>query len=403
MSFAEFRGRAFWVVLGCFVCQMGLGFGYGMTALAPALVEDLGWSRATFSSAQAPQVFFIAGASPLVWWVLLRLGARGLFALSAVLLGSAYVIVAGMDAWWEFAFAWALVGLAVTGLGDITVGAVMAQWFRERRGLALGMAYTGSNVGGYLATTLMVALAAGGSWRDGVGAMAGVAFCVLLPVALFAVRERGSVARVEDVDAVGEETDLSLGEAVRTRSFWILAFGLGVYWCDLYILLHHFGLAAVDAGFAAEQAAFYWKNAVLMGLLSKVAFGFVADRLPAKAAILLDYALLSVAIGSLLWISAWGAWGGWAFVVVFGFAYTARDVATPLAIAYAFGGRHLAQIYGVMMLTILLAGPGPVVAGAIRDATGSYAPGFGLLAALNVVSFLALWALRDERRRSARS
>ena len=392
------RGRALAIVLGCFVCQMGLGFGYGMTALAPAMVDDLGWSRATFSSAQAPQVFFIAGASPLVWWALVRMGARRVFASSAFALGAAYVIVANMDAWWQFAFAWGVVGLAVTGLGDITVGAVLAQWFRERRGLALGAAYTGSNVGGYLATTLMVAVAAEASWREAVGAMAAVAFLGLLPVALVTVRDRGRLARATEGDgSAGADGDLDLGRAFFTRSFWILAWSLGVYWADFYVVLHHFGLAAADAGIGAERAAVYWKYAVVMGLASKIAFGFVADRLPPRLAIVLDYLLLTVAVGSLLQIGDWGEAGGWLFVVVFGFAYTARDVATPLAIANSFGSRHLAQIYGVMMLTILVGGLGSVAAGAIRDDSGSYRDAFGLLTVLNVVSVLALCALRDER------
>ena len=41
-STGDLRGRALWVVLGCFVCQMGLGFGYSFGALAPEMLAELG-------------------------------------------------------------------------------------------------------------------------------------------------------------------------------------------------------------------------------------------------------------------------------------------------------------------------------------------------------------------------
>ena len=55
--FGDLRGRALLVVAGCLACQMGLGFGYAWGAIAPEMLADLGWSRAAFSSARAPQLW----------------------------------------------------------------------------------------------------------------------------------------------------------------------------------------------------------------------------------------------------------------------------------------------------------------------------------------------------------
>ena len=41
-----------------------------------------------------------------------------------------------------------LFGCALTGLGDIPVGALAARWFAKGRGLVLGFIYVGSNIGG---------------------------------------------------------------------------------------------------------------------------------------------------------------------------------------------------------------------------------------------------------------
>ena len=72
---------------------------------------------------------------------------------------------------------------------------------------------------------------------------------------------------------------------------------------------------------------------------------------------------------------------------------------TPLIIAHCFGSRNLAQIYGVLMLTILIGPLGGTFAGWVFDQTGSYQPAFLTFAATNAVTFALLFAVRDERRR----
>lgn len=398
-ALGDLRGRARWVVFGCLLCQMGLGFGYGVNALAPYVLEEFGWSRALFASAQAPQLFVIAVASPLVGWAVGRYGARSVLAIASLLFACAAAMIAGMQAFWHYALAWALLGLAVTGLGDISVGAVVAQWVQRGRGLALGVVYTGSNLGGAAAAFGMAALAASASWRVAVATAVGVGLFVLLPAACWMVRERDAPAEAEEV-AEGEGAEaaasLPLAAALRTRSFWILAFTLVVFWAYLMTVLQHFVLALVDAGFAAEAAGAQLSRLVFMGLFSKIAFGLLADRLSAKGALMLDFGLLAGSSLLLLALPAGPAITG--FVLLFGFSYAARDVVTPLAIAYCFGARHLAQIYGALMLTILPGGAlGPIFAGWIHDRSGSYFDAFATIAALNILGLFLLLTIRNER------
>jgi hypothetical protein len=52
------------VVLGCLVCQLGLGFGYAISPLAPDILAEFGWTRALYGSAQGPQTLLIALTQP---------------------------------------------------------------------------------------------------------------------------------------------------------------------------------------------------------------------------------------------------------------------------------------------------------------------------------------------------
>ena len=85
-------------------------------------------------------------------------------------------------------------------------------------------------------------------------------------------------------------------------------------------------------------------------------------------------------------------------MLCFGFAYAARDVVYPLAIVECFGARHLAPIYGALMVVLWPAGSlGGIFAGLVFDATGSYAPAFRSFALLNGLVFVSLFGLRRER------
>ena len=400
----DLSGRTLWVVLGCLICQLGLGFGYAIAPLAPDILAEFGWTRALYSSAQGPQTLLIAFTSPLIGWMAARYGARAVLAAGAIVIAAGYGLMAGMQSWLQFAIAWAVVGLGVAGLGDIAVGAVVAQWVQRSRGLALGIVYTGSNLGGAIATRAVAALAAAEGWRFGVAAMAASGAAVLLPAAWLLVRDRGVASPPADEaeeSASAGEGDLDTRAAMRTRSFWIIAAGLVGFWAYLYAMLQHFPLALVDAGVPREAATAHWANAVFMGMFSKIAFGWIADRVPAKTALLLDYGLLGLSSLLLLGVSAGGAATIWGFVLTFGFSYAARDVVTPLIIAHCFGSRDLAQIYGVLMLTILFGPLGGTFAGWVHDQTGSYQGAFTALAATNAATLALLFAVRDERPRRA--
>jgi MFS family permease len=398
----DIRGPAVWVVLACLICQMGVGFNYGLSPLAPDILAEFGWSRALYSSLQWPQGVVIAFASPLVGVLVALRGARAVLSISAIVLAVAYAAVAGMQAPWQLALAWGFIGLSVAGLGDITVGAVVAQWVARSRGLALGFAYTGSNIGGSLAALGAAELADARGWRVAVAAMAASALLVLLPAAWFGVRDRGETRQAAE-SAASEPPDVSaldldVRAAVRTRSFWIIALGLFGFWIYLFAVLQHFVLSLVDAGMPRDQAAGHWARAVLMGMFSKITFGLLADRMPAKTGLLLDYGLLAISSLLLLGAPTGGSWLVWSFVLVFGFSYAARDVVTPLIVVRCFGAKNLAQIYGVLMLTILPGSLiGPVFTGWTHDETGSYDLAFLALAALNAATFALLFAVRDER------
>jgi MFS family permease len=399
----DLRGRAFWVVLGCLVCQMGLGYGYVFGPLAKDLLDEFGWTRAQYSAARLPQLAVMAAVSPLVGILTVRFGARPILIASTALLGVAFAGISGITSLWQLYALIMLQGLVVTGLGDISVGQVVARWATKSRGLALGIVYTGSNLGGSLMTRLAAWLADRESWRAAFAILGVGGVAVMLPCAFWLVRDRTPRAEPGPTVAPAElsapaEHELDLRAALRTRSFWILAGSLFSFFFYFVGMLEHLVLFLTDEGMPRDEATAYFSNAILLGMASKIGFGWVADRIPHRTAMLLDYGLL--ALSSLLLLALPDPALVIPFILTYGIATAARDVVTPLVIVECFGVRHLAAIYGAIMLALFPGGGfGPLFAAMVHDRTGSYDAAFAVFAGMNLVAFASLFLLRRERER----
>ncbi len=395
--------RARWVLLGCLVCQMGLGFSYVFTTFLKPIVAELGWTRTAFSAAGGPLLLSMALASPLIGSLTDRFGPRRVLALSTLLLAAALASFGAMQSLGHFYATSLLFGLALTGLGDIPVGTLAARWFDRSRGLVLGIVYVGSNIGGSLVPIVATAVAARTSWRAALMVLAAAAIALILPFALFAVREpradERSVepggARGEAVQEAPEAPGLDLAAALRTRTFWILAAALFVFYFYYLGVINHLIAFLSDRGFSDPAAARRFGGAVAVGIVGKLAIGALADRIPTKAALLANFALVTLASVLLLFVGEPGVL--LVFLFVHGFAVAAENVLLPLIVAESFGVAHMAQIYGALMFALLPGGAlGPIFAARMYDTLGSYQLAFTTFAVLNAASLALLCLVRRE-------
>ncbi len=375
---------------------MGLGTSYVFSTFLKPVVAEFGWDRTLFAAFGGPMLLSMALASPLVGSLTDRFGPRRVLSVSTLLLAAALASFGAMQSLWQFYATSLLLGVALTGLGDIPVGAVASRWFSGGRGLALGVIYTGSNLGGSIVPIAAAAVTTAHGWRAALFLLAPAALAVILPFASCVVRYPRAAERVlPDAEPGGDAQGLDLRAALATRSFWILGFALFVFYFYYLGVLHHLFAYLSDRGLSDLDAAKLFAVAVAMGIPGKLVMGLVADRLPKRAALLVNFGL--VALASLLLLRADLPLLLHAFLLIHGFAVAAENVMLPLIVADCFGVRHLAQIYGALMFALLPGGAlGPIFAGAVFDRLGSYALAFAGFAVLNVVSLLALAFVRRE-------
>ena len=392
------RQRA--ILLACLVCQMGLGLGgYVFAVFLKPIAADMGWTRTAFAAAGGPFLLAMALASPVVGAATERFGARAVFSTAITVVAAALVGFSFMRELWHFYVLGLVLGAATTGLGDIPVGAVVARHVAAGRGLALGLVYVGSNVGGALVPLAAAAVTEASSWRVALRALAVGGWLLIFPFASLAI----PADRVSRDSAPGAAAlpGLTLREALRTPAFWTLAFVLFAFYFYYVGINHHLVAFLSDQGFTNAEAARRFSWAVAIGVAGKLFMGRFADAAPIRAATVATFAL--VTLGSFLLLGVGGTPGVLpAYLTVHGFAVAAENVVLPLVVAECFGTAHVARIYGALMVALLPGGVlGPTFAAWMFDTGRGYWAAFATFAGLNAVALVLLAAMRPPATLSA--
>ncbi len=398
------------VVLACLVCQMGLGLGgYIFAVFLKPIVSELGWSRTAFAGSGGPFLLAMALASPVAGGATERFGARVVFSTAITVVAAALIGLSYMEALWHFYALGLVLGAATTGLGDIPVGAVVSRVVRDGRGLALGLVYIGSNIGGTIVPLVAASIADASSWRVALRVLAVGGWLVIFPFARWGIPKGIPQSGPATLDAPRDEPaeaddGLALADAVSTPTFWMLAWVLFVFYFYYLGVNNHLVAFLSDQGFTNAEAARRFGWAVAVGIAGKLLVGRLADVTSVRRMTLATFGLVTVASLLLLGVGRAPKLLP-AFLTIHGFAVAAENVVLPLTVGACFGTTHLARIYGALMLVLLPGGVlGPTFAGWMFDSGRGYWIAFAVFAACNVLALGLLaraTAVRSRDRRSA--
>jgi MFS family permease len=382
---------------------------YTPAVFLPKLEQEFGWSRAAISAAISIGAVVGALLSPLVGRWIDRWGARHVMSIGGLLMASGFFLLSQMDSLLQMYAFNLLAAMGVTAVAWIPNQTLISNWFERKRGLAMGITLAGIGFGGLLMAPLTSALIGALGWRFAYAGLSALILFVVVTLSLTVVRsapadlgllpdgdppappdaDSGPVP-LEDVQPAVEELQGSpgLGEAARTRSFWIIAGSYFLVAFGQQSVLVHLVAFLGDAGFDDSVGA--WSLGLTIGASvgGRLLFGLLADRYPKKWVMYTAILLHAPAILVLFRIGSVGALP--AFIPIFGFAVGGSAVLFPLLVGECFGLRAYGQILGVVMLAAALGvATGPVLTGRIFDVSGSYDAAFALhVAAILVASFV---------------
>ena len=381
--------RYAWVVVwGAFV-SMAVIFGvvYSFAALFESFAGEF--------AAQRADVSLVFGICGLVYFVL---GAGGgiladRFGPRVVCSSGMLCIAAGLLAS-SFATSMSVVYLTygvVIGLGVALVYtpsiACVQPWFTTRRGLAAGIASSGIGAGTVIVPLLVTSAVAALDWRMALRLMA--LGTLVLGVCATLVLKRAPAPVSADRSATGAGPQaipgVTLGQALQDHRFWWFYLFTVAAAPTMFIPFAHVSASARDLGLTEARAVGLVGFIGIGSLVGRFAIGALADRIGRTLTLALMQA--SMAVSYLLWLAAGGYPALAVFAVWFGLSYGAIVSLMPAICMDLFGARAVSSIVGTLYSGAALGNLlGPVVAGAVFDKTGSYAPVMWGCLALAIVS-----------------
>src|SRR6266481_286609 len=129
-----------WVILVA-ACVMGfitIGTRSTVSSFLKTIVADLGTNRETISFVIAANIWLSGLLQPFAGYIMDRFGARGLFMISVPLYGLGIGLI-GLthSVWYLLVIYGVLVGAASAGASMSLTNALLAQWFKDWRALAI--------------------------------------------------------------------------------------------------------------------------------------------------------------------------------------------------------------------------------------------------------------------------
>jgi MFS family permease len=146
---------------------------------------------------------------------------------------------------------------------------------------------------------------------------------------------------------------------------------------------------SLDVSYTQAQAATVASLVLAFSLVGRVLMGWLADRYTKKYVMLLIYLLVASAIPLLFFANQPGMI--YLFAIIFGIGLGGDYMIIPLMAAELFGVKVMGRVMG-LILTADGAAEAlvPMLIGAVRDSTGSYAFGFVVLVSLALFGAFAV-------------
>jgi MFS family permease len=276
----------------------------------------------------------------------------------------------------------------------------ISHWFTRRLGIAVGICAAGNYLGGAAWPPIVQRLVEAGGWRQTQIIVGAVCIAAMLPL-VAALRRRLAAHQAQTAAAVAGDANASLG--LSPGALFALLCVAGVACCVAMSMPQvHIVAYCGDLGYGPARGAEMLSLMLGFGIISRIASGFIADRIGGVATLLIGSVLQGVAL--LLYLLFNGLTSLYVVSALFGLFQGGIVPMYAVIVRTYFPPRLAGTLVGlVIMSTIVGMALGGWLSGAIFDLTGSYWQAFAHGLAWNILNgaIAAFLLLRARRLRPA--
>lgn len=308
-----------------------------------------------------------------------RTSIRALISTGALAAALGFALISRASAFWQIILIYGtLITVGTLLAGPLAAQTLAAKWFRARRGLAIGLSTVGTSLGGFVLVPVVAILYLNLGWRSAHLVLAGT-FLLIIPLVWSVVRNTPEQKGVEPEPEHATSPEHAAGQALplhttasilRERNFWVMVVAFAPMVTAFGGVQQNLGPFARDIGIGDQQTSYLISifSGVMIG--GKVFFGAMADRYDQRMLYGLAVATLGVAMASMMTAPQFP--GMVVICLLLGFAAGGFLPLLGAIVGSRFGPASFGQVMGLLGPFMTISALGPLIAGRLREATGSY-------------------------------
>jgi MFS family permease len=355
-------------LMGC----VAIGALFSLPVFLQPMSQATGWSRTGISSAMTLG-FLAMGFASFGWGALLdRYGPRPVLLTGASLLGLSIALASRVTSLLEFQIVYGLFVGVAAGAIFAPLMATVTGWFDTHRSLAVSLVSAGMGMAPVTVSPFAAWLISSHDWRTSQLIIGIAALFLLIPAALM-VRAPPVVEGVSrgGPSSPAEAPGMTVSEALRSRPLIILAVTNFCCCATHSGPIFHTVSYALTCGLPIAAAVSIYSVEGLAGLVGRVVFGVLGDRLGAKPVLVAGLLVQAFAAGAYFFARELSEF--YAVATVFGLAYAGVMPLYAVLARENFPMRMMGTIFGaIAMASSLGMALGPLAGGWIYDAYGAY-------------------------------
>lgn len=256
-------------------------------------------------------------------------------------------------------------------LGPIATSTLLARWFTHKRAMAMGIAASGSAIGGLIFPPLLQFLIDTLEWRLALQVFAGLILVVSLPPIALLANDRPDSDTSVLADQNPTVAAIPVTHALKDPIFWVIVLIIGALFCGPIAIISNLIQMVGGKGVVAAQGALLISVFSASNFAGKLIFAGIADRL--HRTLLLVSTLLGVGLG-VLGLATASTFSLLAiYCAVTGLFAGFTTPLWSLILSQVYGSDVLGKMMGLMSLCIMpLTLTSPPLFGWVFDISGSY-------------------------------
>ena len=375
----------------------------GVGTFFVALERTFGWNRTTLSGAFALSRAEGALLGPLEGFLVDRLGTRRMVIVGYLVMGLGFIFYSQIQTVWHFYVAYIAISLGSGVGGWIAFVTLINNWFSRRRALAMSIAVSGIQLGGFLVPLMAWGIESHGFRMTALG-IGIVLIVVAVPASRFVRNLPEDVGSLPDgapirrtVGASGSSTqsdsgdvpDMTPRQALKTVSFWVIAVARLTSVVSIVSLSVHLVPKLTDSGISLITANFVVTLYTFVAFLTGFLAGYLADRSSKVIVLFVCMLLQALAMGILTFTDTLPM--AVVFAVLWGAGFGGRVPLLTAIVGDYFGRRHFGSILGMNMVPSNIAMIfAPLFAGFMFDLRQSYVIPF---ATFTIMGFIGAFVI----------